>query len=69
MVLVDQLWMADHFTLEEAAESALDQFKRAVAQEVDSIEKYMDGKDAFIKEVDRRAAGWRADKAGATDGC
>lgn len=26
----------------------------------DSIEKYMDGKDAFIKEVDRIAAEWRA---------
>ena len=32
-----------------------------------SIEKYMDGKDAFIKEVDRLAAGWRTQPVKRTD--
>jgi len=35
--------------------------KRALAAAFpDSIEKYMNGKDAFIKDVERMAAGWRA---------
>jgi GrpB-like predicted nucleotidyltransferase (UPF0157 family) len=29
----------------------------------DDIERYMDGKDAFIKEVDRMAKAWRTDSA------
>jgi GrpB-like predicted nucleotidyltransferase (UPF0157 family) len=29
-----------------------------------SMDAYMDGKDAFIKEMDRRAARWRASQAG-----
>ena len=31
----------------------------------DDIESYMDGKDAFIKEVDRKAARWRTEKGDA----
>ena len=33
--------------------------KRGLAQRFpNDIEAYMDGKDAFIKEIDRRAAAW-----------
>ena len=36
------------------------ELKRKLAEEHPlSIDGYMDGKDAFIKEIDRRAAGWR----------
>lgn len=36
------------------------ELKRSLATAFpDSMEKYMDGKDAFIKEVDRKAAEWR----------
>lgn len=37
------------------------ELKRKLAQEhPQSIDGYMDGKDGFIKEIDRRAAQWRA---------
>jgi GrpB-like predicted nucleotidyltransferase (UPF0157 family) len=29
-----------------------------------SIDEYMDGKDEFIKEIDRRAAEWRLSQNG-----
>ncbi|MDT4966967.1 MAG: hypothetical protein QOJ64_1704 [Acidobacteriota bacterium] len=49
------------------AEDALEysELKRKLAQEhSQSIDGYMDGKDGFIKEIDRRAAQWRASHDG-----
>lgn len=40
------------------------ELKRSLAeQHPQSFDEYMDGKDGFIKEVDRRAARWRASQA------
>ena len=45
--------------LDEA--QAYSDLKRGLARAYpDDIESYMDGKDAFVKEVERRAARWRA---------
>lgn len=39
--------------------------KRELAQEhPQSMDAYMDGKDGFIKEIDRKAARWRAPQTG-----
>ncbi|MBC7912476.1 MAG: GrpB family protein [Pyrinomonadaceae bacterium] len=41
------------------------ELKRKLAEEhPQSIDGYMDGKDGFIKEIDRRAARWRASQIG-----
>lgn len=41
------------------------ELKRKLAQEhPQSIDAYMDGKDGFIKEIDQRAARWRASQSG-----
>ena len=41
------------------------ELKRRLAEEhPQSPDGYMDGKDGFIKEIDRRAARWRASQAG-----
>jgi GrpB-like predicted nucleotidyltransferase (UPF0157 family) len=41
------------------------ELKRRLAEEhPQSMDGYMDGKDGFIKEIDRRAARWRASQAG-----
>ncbi|HEX6372393.1 MAG TPA: GrpB family protein [Longimicrobium sp.] len=41
------------------------ELKRRLAEEhPQSMDGYMDGKDAFIREMDRRAARWRASQAG-----
>jgi len=41
------------------------ELKRRLAEEhPQSIDEYMDGKDGFIKEMDRRAAGWRTSHVG-----
>jgi GrpB-like predicted nucleotidyltransferase (UPF0157 family) len=41
------------------------ELKRRLAEEhPQSIDGYMDGKDGFIKEMDRRAARWRTSQAG-----
>jgi GrpB-like predicted nucleotidyltransferase (UPF0157 family) len=41
------------------------ELKRKLAEEhPQSIDGYMDGKDGFIKEIDRRAAHWRTSQAG-----
>ena len=41
------------------------ELKRKLAEEhPQSMDGYMDGKDGFIKEMDRRAAHWRASRAG-----
>ncbi|HEX8336370.1 MAG TPA: GrpB family protein [Pyrinomonadaceae bacterium] len=38
--------------------------KRLAEEHPQSLDGYMDGKDAFIKEMDRRAARWRTSPAG-----
>ena len=38
--------------------------RRLAKKHPQSFDAYMDGKDGFIKEVDRRAALWRASRAG-----
>jgi GrpB-like predicted nucleotidyltransferase (UPF0157 family) len=41
------------------------ELKRRLAEEhPQSMDGYIDGKDGFIKEVDRRAARWRASRPG-----
>jgi GrpB-like predicted nucleotidyltransferase (UPF0157 family) len=41
------------------------ELKRKLAEEYpQSIDEYMDGKDGFIKEMDRRAARWRTSQSG-----
>lgn len=41
------------------------ELKRKLAEEHPrSMDAYTDGKDGFIKEMDRRAAQWRASRAG-----
>ena len=41
------------------------ELKRKLAEEhPQSMDGYMDGKDGFIKEIDRRAAQWRASQTG-----
>jgi GrpB-like predicted nucleotidyltransferase (UPF0157 family) len=41
------------------------ELKRKLAKEhPQSIDGYMDGKDGFIKEMNRRAARWRTSHAG-----
>lgn len=41
------------------------ELKRRLAEEYpESIDGYMDGKDGFIKEMDRRASQWRASQSG-----
>lgn len=41
------------------------ELKRRLAEEYpESIDGYMDGKDGFIKEMDRRASHWRASQSG-----
>jgi GrpB-like predicted nucleotidyltransferase (UPF0157 family) len=38
--------------------------RRLAAENPQSMDGYMDGKDGFIKEMDRRAAQWRASQTG-----
>ena len=38
--------------------------RRLAAEHPQSMDGYMDGKDGFIKEMDRRAARWRASQTG-----
>ena len=41
------------------------ELKRRLAEEhPQSMDGYIDGKDGFIKEIDRRAARWRASQTG-----
>jgi GrpB-like predicted nucleotidyltransferase (UPF0157 family) len=41
------------------------ELKRELAEEhPQSMDGYMDGKDGFVKEMDRRAARWRTSQAG-----
>ena len=38
--------------------------RKLAAEHPQNIDEYMDGKDGFIKEIDRRAARWRASQTG-----
>ncbi|HEX8720287.1 MAG TPA: GrpB family protein [Pyrinomonadaceae bacterium] len=38
--------------------------RRLAGQHPQSMDAYMDGKDGFVKEIDRRAARWRASRDG-----
>jgi soluble cytochrome b562 len=47
----------------EAAQKYSDLKRELVKQHPNDIERYVDGKDEFIKEIDRKAAEWRSSQA------
>lgn len=62
---VRHLAFRDYMIAHPAEAQRYGELKRKLAAEhPQSIDEYMDGKDAFIKEMDRRAALWRASRAG-----
>ena len=55
----------DYMTAHPVEAQAYSELKRKLAEEhPQSIDGYMDGKDGFVKEIDRRAARWRTSHAG-----
>lgn len=59
--VVRHLAFRDYMIAHPADAREYSELKRRLAQEHPrSIDGYMDGKDGFIKEMDRRAARWRA---------
>lgn len=55
----------DYMIAHPAEAQSYSRLKRKLAEEhPQSIDGYMDGKDDFIKEMDRRAARWRTSHAG-----
>lgn len=55
----------DYLTAHPADARRYSELKRQLAeQHPRSMDGYMDGKDGFIQEIDRRAALWRASRAG-----
>lgn len=53
----------DYMTAHPAEAQSYSELKRKLADEhPHSIDGYMDGKDGFIKEMNRRAARWRASR-------
>lgn len=55
----------DYMTAHPVEAQAYSDLKRRLAEEhPQSIDGYMDGKDGFVKEMDRRAARWRKSHAG-----
>ena len=55
----------DYMTAHPSEAQAYSELKRKLAEEhPQSIDGYMDGKDGFIKEMNRRAALWRTSQAG-----
>ncbi len=55
----------DYMIAHPADAQSYSELKRKLAGEhPQSMEGYMDGKDGFIKEIDRRAARWRTSRAG-----
>lgn len=55
----------DYMIAHPAEAQSYSELKRKLADEhPQSIDDYMDGKDDFIKEADRRAARWRTSQAG-----
>ena len=54
----------DYMMAHPADAQRYSELKRRLAEEhPQDIDGYMDGKDGFIKEIDRRAARWRASRA------
>ena len=59
--VVRHLAFRDYLTAHPDDAQRYSDLKRRLADEYpDSIDEYMNGKDGFIKEMDRRAAQWRA---------
>lgn len=55
----------DYMTAHPVDAQRYSELKRKLAEEhPQSVDGYMDGKDGFIKEMDRRAAQWRSSQAG-----
>ena len=55
----------DYMTAHPGDAQRYSELKRRLAEEhPQSIDGYMDGKDGFIKEMDRRAAQWRTSQSG-----
>jgi GrpB-like predicted nucleotidyltransferase (UPF0157 family) len=55
----------DYMVAHPADAQRYSELKRRLAEEhPQSMDGYMDGKDGFIKEMDRRAAQWRTSQAG-----
>jgi GrpB-like predicted nucleotidyltransferase (UPF0157 family) len=55
----------DYMIAHPADAQRYSELKRKLAEEhTQSFDGYMDGKDEFIKEIDRRAAQWRASQPG-----
>ena len=55
----------DYMTAHPVEAQAYSELKRKLAEEhPQNIDGYMDGKDGFVKEMDRRAARWRTSHAG-----
>lgn len=55
----------DYMLAHPADAQRYSELKRRLAEEhPQSFDEYMDGKDGFIKEVDRRAAQWRTSQTG-----
>jgi GrpB-like predicted nucleotidyltransferase (UPF0157 family) len=55
----------DYMIAHPAEAQRYSELKRKLAEEhPQSFDDYMDGKDGFIKEIDRRAARWRTARAG-----
>ncbi len=55
----------DYMIAHPADAQRYSELKRKLAEEhPQSPDEYMDGKDGFIKEIDRRAARWRTSQAG-----
>ncbi|MET0621418.1 MAG: GrpB family protein [Pyrinomonadaceae bacterium] len=59
------LTFRDYMIAHPADAQRYSELKRKLAEEhPQSMDAYMDGKDGFVKEMDRRAARWRASRAG-----
>ncbi|HEY0174161.1 MAG TPA: GrpB family protein [Pyrinomonadaceae bacterium] len=62
---VRHLAFRDYMIAHPAEAQRYSELKRRLAEEhPQSMDGYMDGKDDFIKEMDRRAARWRASQTG-----
>jgi GrpB-like predicted nucleotidyltransferase (UPF0157 family) len=62
---VRHLAFRDYMIAHPAEAQMYSELKRTLADEhPQSMDGYMDGKDGFIKEMDRRAARWRTSRAG-----
>lgn len=63
--VVRHLAFRDYMIAHPADAQRYSELKRKLADEhPQSMDGYIDGKDGFIKEIDRRAAQWRASQAG-----